>query len=93
MTEHDAVHFSAEAKTQAVLRALRGESLALLAKELNTSTDRIARWQARFVEGGSAAVSQRRTHSRRRSTSSWLAALLLGMALLGGIVAFAVFRN
>jgi transposase-like protein len=84
MSEHGRSEFTAQQKADAVLRVLRGEKHTVLAKELNTSRERIARWESRFIEGGTSALSRRRRNAGNGGMSRILL-WILAAAVLGGI--------
>ncbi len=50
---------SARRKTEIVLRALRGEDVDALSRELRIEAHRIARWREEFLEAGAAALKAR----------------------------------
>jgi transposase-like protein len=51
-----AVRFSAQKKTEVVLRLLRGDDMALLSRELNIPAARLAAWRDAFLAGGQEAM-------------------------------------
>jgi hypothetical protein len=53
------VQISSHAKTLAVLRVLKGESVESLSQELGVSVRRIERWKNSFVAAGSAELGKR----------------------------------
>jgi hypothetical protein len=60
------------AKTDAVMRLLKGESLDDLSHELGVSVGRIEKWKNRFVEAGSAELAKRTdTPSANTLTKHW----------------------
>lgn len=50
---------SARRKTEIVLRALRGEDVDALSREVRIEAHRIARWRDEFLAAGSAALKAR----------------------------------
>jgi transposase-like protein len=52
--------WSAGKKTDAVLRLLRGESLAALSRELGVEAHRLPAWRDDFLEGGKEALKGQR---------------------------------
>ena len=48
--------WSARRKMEVVLRALRGEDLDALSRELGVTAGTIAQWREQFLAGGQAAV-------------------------------------
>jgi len=63
---------TSRAKTDAVLRLLKGESVEALSQELGISIRRIERWKSRFVEAGSAELAKR-TDNFSNSSKGWVA--------------------
>jgi len=51
--------WSARRKVEIALRALRGESLDALSRELNLPVARIAQWRDEFLDAGQAALKSR----------------------------------
>jgi transposase-like protein len=58
--------FSAQKKTEVVLRLLRGETLDLLSRELGIPAARLATWREAFLNAGQEAMKQRPLDSRDR---------------------------
>jgi len=56
--------FSARRKAEVVLRLLRGESLALLSRELGITAARLSNWREHFLTSGRAALKKRPQDSR-----------------------------
>jgi hypothetical protein len=74
-------------KVKSVLRLLHGENLETVAQDLGVSSERLLRWQERFVEGGRASLLRRRTddiarlQKRRQKFIQWTV-LILGLMLM-----------
>ncbi|MGD1095452.1 MAG: helix-turn-helix domain-containing protein [Bryobacteraceae bacterium] len=60
---------TSRAKTEAVLRVLKGETVERVSEDLGISVGRIQRWKNNFVEAGSAELVRR----KHTSSKSWLA--------------------
>jgi transposase-like protein len=58
--------YSAQKKTEVVLRLLRGEALDLLARELGVPAARIATWREAFLDAGQEAMKNQPLDSRDR---------------------------
>ena len=58
--------FSAQKKTEVVLRLLRGEALDLLSRELGVPAARITTWREAFLDAGQEAMKQQPLDSRDR---------------------------
>ena len=58
--------FSAQQKTEVVLRLLRGEEIDLLARELKVPAARLAAWRDTFLSGGQEAMKQQPHDARDR---------------------------
>ena len=56
--------WSSRRKMEVVLRALRGEALDALSRELGVTAGAIARWREQFLAGGQAAVTSRPADER-----------------------------
>jgi hypothetical protein len=56
--------WSSRRKMEVVLRALRGEDLDALSRELGVTAGTIAQWREQFVAGGQAAVKSRPVDER-----------------------------
>src|SRR5919199_4004166 len=56
--------WSSRRKTEVVLRALRGEDLDALSRELGVTAGTIAQWREQFLAGGQAAVKSRSPDER-----------------------------
>ena len=58
--------FSAQRKTEVVLRLLRGEALDLLSRELGVPAARITTWREAFLDAGQEAMKNQPLDSRDR---------------------------
>jgi transposase-like protein len=58
--------FSAQKKTEVVLRLLRGETLDLLSRELGIPAARIATWRDAFLDSGQEAMKKQPLDGRER---------------------------
>jgi transposase len=56
--------WSSRRKMEVVLRALRGEDLDALSRELGVAAGTIAQWREQFLAGGQAAVKSRPADER-----------------------------
>ena len=56
--------WSSRRKLEVVLRALRGEALDALSRELGVTAGTIAQWREQFLGGGQAAVKSRPADER-----------------------------
>lgn len=68
-TAHDcarAERFSAQKKTEVVLRLLRGEAIDLLSRELKVPAARLAAWRDTFLSGGQEAMKKQPHDARDR---------------------------
>jgi len=87
---------TSRAKTEAVLRLLKGESVGTVSQELDVSIRRIERWKDRFLEAGSAELAKRRDVSSKGwvkySGSIWKWIWLL-VALIALVSFLAVFMQ
>jgi hypothetical protein len=63
------VRFSAQKKTEVVLRLLRGEDIDLLSREVGIPASRIAAWREAFLEAGQASMKKRLAGERDRELS------------------------
>jgi transposase-like protein len=61
---HDRGRFSANRKTDAVLRLLRGEDLDALSRELGVIAATLSSWRNAFLDGGKAALKSRPADDR-----------------------------
>src|SRR5512134_1499915 len=59
--------FSAQKKTEAVLRLLRGEALDLLSRELGIPAARLTTWREAFLDAGQEAMKQQPLDRRDRA--------------------------
>ena len=81
-------------KVNAILRVLRGEDRAVVAKELEVSPERLLKWESIFMGAGRSAValSAQATHSSRRKRKinagvlAAIAAGILGLILVGVLI-------
>ena len=60
----DRGRFSAQRKTDAVLRLLRGEDLDALSRELGVTAATLSTWREGFLAGGKAALKSRPADGR-----------------------------
>jgi transposase-like protein len=58
--------FSAQKKTEVVLRLLRGEALDLLSRELGIPAARLTTWRESFLDAGQEAMKKQPLDSRDR---------------------------
>jgi transposase-like protein len=58
--------FSAQKKTEVVLRLLRGETLDLLSRELGIPAARLATWREAFLDAGQEAMKNQPLDGRER---------------------------
>lgn len=58
--------FSAQKKTEVVLRLLRGETLDLLSRELGIPAARLATWREAFLGAGQEAMKKQSLDGRER---------------------------
>jgi transposase-like protein len=56
--------WSSRRKTEVVLRALRGEDLDALSRELGVTAGTLAQWREQFLAGGQLAVKSRPADER-----------------------------
>jgi transposase-like protein len=61
-----AERFSAQKKTEVVLRLLRGEEIDLLSRGLRVPAARLAAWRDTFLAGGQEAMKQQPLDARDR---------------------------
>jgi transposase-like protein len=91
---------SAEEKTAAVLRILKGEERAAVAGEIDVSPERLARWEKVFMSAGRSALAQSsqssQSHRHRRKLSAGImaaiAASILALALAGVVLYRIIFQ-
>jgi len=87
------------AKTEAVLRLLRGESVEAISQELGVTIPRIERWKNRFTEAGAAELARRKNDSSKswvakHSSSIWQWIwLLLALVVIISILAVIMQRS
>jgi hypothetical protein len=86
---------TSRAKTDAVLRLLKGESIEGLSMELGISAQRIERWKDRFVAAGSAELGRRKTDPSKgwlaqhsSSILQWIWLLIALVAVISFLVVF-----
>src|SRR6185312_16512859 len=60
----DRGRFSANRKTEAVLRLLRGEDLETLSRELGVTAATLSSWRDAFLDGGKASLKSRPADDR-----------------------------
>ena len=60
----DRSRFSANRKTQAILRLLRGEDLETASRELGVTAATFSSWRGAFLDGGKAALKSRPADDR-----------------------------
>jgi hypothetical protein len=94
---HGHERITGRAKTEAVLRVLRGETVEKVSEELGVSIGRIERWRNNFVEAGSAELARRKdTPSQswfaRHSSSIWQWTWLL-IVLVAVVTVLVVFMQ
>jgi hypothetical protein len=58
--DHRSVRITSQAKTNAVLRLLQGESVETVSLDLGVSVPRLERWKSSFVAAGSAELAKRK---------------------------------
>ena len=63
------LRFSAQKKTEIVLRLLRGEAVDLLSRECGVPASRIAAWRETFLEAGQESMKKRPAVERDRELS------------------------
>jgi predicted RNase H-like nuclease (RuvC/YqgF family) len=63
------VRFSAQKKTEIVLRLLRGEELDRLSREFGVPASRIAAWRETFLDAGQESMKKRSTVEHDRELS------------------------
>jgi transposase-like protein len=61
--------FSAQKKTEVILRLLRGEDIDLLSREFGIPASRIAAWRETFLNAGQESMKKRPTLERDRELS------------------------
>jgi transposase-like protein len=60
----DRGRFSADRKTEAILRLLRGEDLDTLSRELGVTAATLSSWRDAFLDGGKASLKSRPADDR-----------------------------
>ena len=63
-TAPDRGRFSANRKTDAILRLLRGEDLEALSRELGVTAATLSTWRDAFLDGGKASLKSRPADER-----------------------------
>ena len=63
------VRFSAQKKTEVVLRLLRGEAIDLLSREFGIPASRIAAWRETFLDAGQESMKKRPALEHDRALS------------------------
>lgn len=79
--------FTSHAKTAAVLRLLKGESVETVSDELGITIGRLERWKDRFVSAGSAELAKRTDVPSNRWVAKHLGSIWQWMWLLAALVA------
>src|SRR3954469_16695878 len=80
----DRGRFSANRKTDAVLRLLRGEDLDALSRELGVIAATLSSWRDAFLDGGKAALKSRPADDRDELVARLQAMLDLRATYLNG---------
>jgi hypothetical protein len=85
------------AKTDAVLRLLKGESIEAVSEDVGVAVPRIERWKNRFVEAGSVELARRKGERSKgwmaRHSSSIRQWIWLLLALVAVVTILAVFMQ
>jgi transposase len=85
------------AKTDAVLRLLKGESIEAVSQELGVTIPRIERWKNRFLEAGSIELARRKEERSKgwaaKHSGSIRQWIWLFVALVAVITILAVFMQ
>jgi hypothetical protein len=83
------------AKTDAVLRLLKGESAEAVSEELGVTVSRVERWKTRYMEAGSAELAMRTDESSKgwiakhsRSIWQWTFLLIVLIAVISFLAVF-----
>jgi transposase len=82
----DRGRFSADRKTDAVLRLLRGEDLETLSRELGVTAATLSSWRETFLDGGEASLKSRPADDRDEEIArlrSKVGQLTMDIELLG----------
>lgn len=95
-TRHESQRrFTSHAKTAAVLRVLKGDSLETVSQELGVSARRLERWKSNFVLAGSAELAKRKDVSSRSwvgmhsiSIRQWIWLVVSLVAIVGILVIY-----
>ena len=94
--QHSA-RITSRAKTDAVLRLLKGESVETVSQELGVSIGRIERWKSSFVAAGSAELAKRKdVPTKSWGLKNWTTIrqwLLLLLALIAVITLLVVLMQ
>jgi hypothetical protein len=84
---------TSRAKTDAVMRLLKGESLDAICQELGVSVRRVERWKTRFVDAGTAELARRTDvpsdswmARNAKSIQQWIWLILALIAVIGVLV-------
>lgn len=92
---HPQVRVSSRAKTDAVLRLLKGESVESLSDELGVTIGRVERWKSKFVAAGSAELAKRSDQPSKnwlqghlQSATQWIWLLLTLVVVISVLVLF-----
>jgi hypothetical protein len=80
---------TSRAKTEAVLRLLKGDSVEAVSRELGVTISRVERWRSRFLEAGAAELAKRTDNASKswvaehsRSIWQWIWLLLALVAII-----------
>jgi hypothetical protein len=76
------------AKTEAVLRLLKGDSIETVSQDLGVAIPRIERWKNRFVEAGSTELAKRRSESSKGWVAKHSSSIRQWIWLLVALIAF-----
>src|ERR1700677_1826895 len=79
--------FTSHAKTDAVLRLLKGESVESVSDELGLTISRLERWKDSFVSAGSAELAKRTDVPSNRWVAKHFGSVWQWMWLLAALVA------
>ena len=88
-SQHEQRHtrVGSRAKTDAVLRLLRGEPIETISEELDVSVGRIERWKERFVAVGSAELAKRTDVASKHWAAKHMGSIWQWVWLLVALVA------
>lgn len=84
---HHHARFTSHAKTDAVLRLLKGESVETVSDELGVTIGRLERWKDTFVSAGSAELAKRTDVPSNRWVAKHFGSIWQWMWLLAALVA------